>query len=865
MRIADRICGFVLFPVIAFALISTAHGGEPPVNAWARRGSTSKGHAGIVYAPTVKGLVRWGSGAKAPLLFDGKWKPMPGTAPAGFKGGLSTDIHNACTWDSKRKALVYAGPKLMLAYDPVKGVWKDYKAQIELYGKKHPGGPPAQYGRAICYDPVNDEIVALSGTMCAGFNDYEKTGRIQGSLGTLVYSYKDNTWRQVAGKLGSAPVRKARAEILDLIIAQTSLTRKGFEAYMQAWRGQAARGAELAKGTAIDQKSVAARVVALTGTVPPAGKVFLTKSAARLKEAGSLLAAGKSKAGYLAQYAGLNALYSARNEALAIEPPGRAHSRMIYDAANKCIVLFGGDGQRLALGDTWVYRCTTRQWERRLPKATPCPRAGHGFAYDSKRKLCVLSGGYLRGDFGQGNKFNTFEEIWTYNVAANQWKRYRSKFQGKSLGWSDKLLYMDYNPETDSLVGVTARGVVLATRFDPAGAEVLPAQKYAFRNVEPLSPELPEPDPAWIARVKALPANTWVNANAKGRPGGRGYTVSGYDPVMDTMLLYGGGHSTWQGNDVQAYFPRANKWVRLNPAFFVNVSPWNKNCVHPSGAALDGGPFTMHSRQNYTGCAGRVFVSDFIGFFGYAYGPEWLLKSCTVTGRKIRSNRTWVLDLADRRWRMLRDQGPPRRTVGYGTYPTQFGMAKDGKVCGGKFDFTVLDPVSGKFTTTKAGNRPPPSAGADGGESFAQVYCEQRNVLFAYGRRGKNGTETWLYDIAKNEWRNLKPKKSPPAKPRRGGQCAGIQIWVPDADLVLAMVKREKLQDHPPFWVYSFKHNTWAPLPVKVQGKKPRNWGTDVWEQMIYSRTLKAFVRTKHGWTWILRPDFSAIDWNKEN
>jgi len=59
---------------------------------------------------------------------------------------------------------------------------------------------------------------------------------------------------------------------------------------------------------------------------------------------------------------------------LAVEPPARCNSRMIYDSKHQLIVLFGGDGQDRALADTWVFDVKTQQWaERKLP-VSPYPR-----------------------------------------------------------------------------------------------------------------------------------------------------------------------------------------------------------------------------------------------------------------------------------------------------------------------------------------------------------------------------------------------------------------------------------------------------------------------------------------------------------
>ena len=62
-----------------------------------------------------------------------------------------------------------------------------------------------------------------------------------------------------------------------------------------------------------------------------------------------------------------------RRPDLKIEPPLRCNTRMVYDAKNKVIVLFGGADQNKGLADTWVYDVTTRQWAERRPTVSPPP------------------------------------------------------------------------------------------------------------------------------------------------------------------------------------------------------------------------------------------------------------------------------------------------------------------------------------------------------------------------------------------------------------------------------------------------------------------------------------------------------------
>src|SRR5262249_24960903 len=53
--------------------------------------------------------------------------------------------------------------------------------------------------------------------------------------------------------------------------------------------------------------------------------------------------------------------------ALALQPPQRALSRMVYDPVNPQIVLFGGDQLDRLLADTWIFDCASRRWHQKQP------------------------------------------------------------------------------------------------------------------------------------------------------------------------------------------------------------------------------------------------------------------------------------------------------------------------------------------------------------------------------------------------------------------------------------------------------------------------------------------------------------------
>jgi hypothetical protein len=88
----------------------------------------------------------------------------------------------------------------------------------------------------------------------------------------------------------------------------------------------------------------------------------------------------------------------------ATSPPARHNADMIYDAATRNVVLFGGyDGQYL--GDTWTWNGTT--WTQQDTPTAPAPRDTGSFAYDSATGTGVLYGGF--------NGATVFTDTWSWN------------------------------------------------------------------------------------------------------------------------------------------------------------------------------------------------------------------------------------------------------------------------------------------------------------------------------------------------------------------------------------------------------------------------------------------------------------------
>jgi hypothetical protein len=85
------------------------------------------------------------------------------------------------------------------------------------------------------------------------------------------------------------------------------------------------------------------------------------------------------------------------SESLAEKPLPRSNHAMAYDSKRHVVVLFGGwSDQGKLLDDTWEYDGTT--WQKIYPTISPSARADHSIVYDDSRESILLFGGTTTGE-----------------------------------------------------------------------------------------------------------------------------------------------------------------------------------------------------------------------------------------------------------------------------------------------------------------------------------------------------------------------------------------------------------------------------------------------------------------------------------
>lgn len=846
-----------------------------PVNKWVRLvGGPGNSYVNPVYDPASKRVVMLLAGGNGTAHFNGEtgaWET--GLAPAGgtnagdqplmkmysLKNGRPSYrnmlLYHMTAYDSKRKRIVAGATGFMASYDPAARKWTDLDAKVELFGKQHPGAPPVAWG-SMCYDPVNDQIVLLSGGGAYNFDNWEKHKEVTGTLGTFIFDHKTNFWTRP--QIGPKHFYEARDLLRPVRIAlQDQMSRTG-EAIILTRNGKDAEAGKLVASQAGAIKKLVASLRQLAIDVNPAGgklPPYMRKrqegaSAKLRKAAKALKASGSPEEVYRAEFEAYELLVSARDENLWSHPHPRALARMVYLPEERSVLVFGGTDGHQHLNDTWLYDCARREWFKKNPKTLPRPREMHVMVYDSKLKKAVMAGGYT--SYWAYPK-DELREVWTYDAKADDWRLVLKDFPFKR---GQASYFAEYVPEDDAIVMVRGGKEAFALKLAPGA--VLPAPKTEARprpeDTRPFIP--PKDDPKVLARWKSMPANTWVPADPPGRePGEYGWGMTGWNGRLNCVILWGGGHSTHQANDIQLYFPGANKWVTAYPHHRINIAPWNKGCGNPGGVDLRGGVYNLHARRGLGGNGGKALIT--IQCFGpYFYGPDAWMKQPVRWGK----TSTFEFDMFSRRWRL---PCPPRVANGmcypYDAKNTVMSVSTAGAYY---YDFARDNWVAA--SASKCSGKP------NAGEGAGNLYIEKKNMVVVIGPTGKGKpVETWALDIKTGAWKNLKPRGAPPGRPTALVYCAKDDALFAGC---FTGFGKKPLQGQEA--AYSFKRNAWIVFPSKVQQrviKKGQPWRPQTiggyhtgWTKIAASSKHNLIMRhNEGGGMWVMRPEFEKLGWGK--
>ncbi|MBL8228637.1 MAG: hypothetical protein JNL98_09175 [Bryobacterales bacterium] len=494
---------------------------------------------------------------------------------------------------------------------------------------------------------------------------------------------------------------------------------------------------------------------------------------------------------------------------LPAQPPPRMVTRLVTDTSNHLLVLFGGDGQRHYLADTWIFDLKSRAW-RQSKAAGPEPRAGHFTVYDPVSGKVLIGGGYNRKDL---------TDMWAYDAAADQWSRLDGEVP------TGFYLSADIAPEKRLLVLVTST----RTPGDRAGCNVIfpvrttygyrlgeirqgpvaavehpPMPKYASESSPPGKPRSSIPENQWVLLDnpgRAAPTRTWGSAT--------------FDSKRSRILYWGGGHCGYEGSDVDYYDVAAHTWIPEPHPPSYPERLWN-HASSLAGLTFDGEPWTDHGRRIYSyDPAGDRMVMVVPVRLTTGYEPAWLRNypartaaapdSIVQTPSSYTRFVTFTYSMAERKWVVL---GPAPLgldtlvTTPLGVMGVPVNWRARLNAAGYQLPFDARQQEDNavyllRGTSWERLSAPGPSPQYLY-EMTSLAFDTRRNQLILHGA-GTARNELWTFDVKSRRWVNRKPQGEAPTCMREAVYLAGRDVF---------------LTYGPGLWEYSPAANTWRKTAI---------------------------------------------------
>ena len=626
-------------------------------------------------------------------------------------------------------------------------------------------------GVKLVLDPVNEELLFLGGR-CPGAEG--------GSIGWWAFSPEKKEWRELTGNSASLdPLRgkclAARRPAKDGEAAARNVFYAGLEAAAEA----AAVKAEPARLLA-EAARLAGEAAAAIGAAKADGweqeaidraRPLVDKAASRLKEAAAGLAAGKLDAALLkACFEGQWALDEAASM-LASFPEDCERPAAGYDAASRCVVVFGGDHGDYVTNCTWIYDCSKKSWRQVFAPQAPAPRCGADLLWlPGRRKLAVVGGTAIGDRFVIQSRDNRpLADMWEFDAASGRWRAIGDVAwdQGKDAKpW--RILSEMATGDGDVALGLAVKDLRYANggmirqrsawllRPGPAGAGgaggAPPGTREYLSKVKAYDPcwydEAPRGDAAAVrAWIDGLKPNEWIVVPPPPRLAPwRDWGTAVLDPEHDQSFHWTGGHQADCSSLVHVYHPGINRWsIPYVAEFFTGSNKGN----------------TFNNRPD---CNNHTYLN-------YTWDPASKRMVCLTTGgaaaydpgrREFESStpQLWGHDPY-----MVKALGTPKGTVCW--TPGFFGLfdAKTRK-------FEKL-PVTGKLPAIVHG------------DCNYIAYDHKRDVLWLGGTKDFNtgSGQMWRYDMKTGEVKEINPAGMEKAAAFSGRPRE--TVYLPEADMVL--------------------------------------------------------------------------------
>jgi len=461
--------------------------------------------------------------------------------------------------------------------------------------------------------------------------------------------------------------------------------------------------------------------------------------------------------------------------------------------------------------------------------------------------------------------------LWTLDVAKGEWRKHDeqpwpgeivTRSGGGSEGPKAQMpaVMFGFDAKARMLLVIQPSGkgqTTYAMKLDLGKLSSEPAP--AAAPMPPIAPYVPDltDDPAWVEKLKTLPANTWIAAKPQREPSRRDWGILSVDPVRGCLVYFGGGHSSYQCNDVAVYSVGGNRWV-------TGVGEHNGHVPNNEweGSTLGhrGGPPTGHQRNTYQSFDGRMYL-----FFGTndKQPGNYIFHADPDYARFYDLDRGGV-------WRDLKiaaierpEKAPPPALHVSVTDPKGRLFALSGESPGYyapnvvRYFVSCLDLNENRLVIRDVPRPFPEQRGLGEGRPFC--YASDRDQIIVMNGKPEDASKafsddqkkfplrqvTFAYDVKTGAFSELPARKTPPVRAVQTVEYCGSQ------KSMLAIIGNRQ-------WVYSFEKGDWAELELKSDGGRMDFQAP--YGQMVWVDKYGVFVNFA-GSTWVMRPDFSQVKW----
>lgn len=479
---------------------------------------------------------------------------------------------------------------------------------------------------------------------------------------------------------------------------------------------------------------------------------------------------------------------------LAIQPPQRANSRLVYDPVHEKVVLFGGDQLDQLLADTWTFDLSTKTWTQAPVRHSPAPRAGHALLWLPKARKILLLGGFTYTS-AVGYVESLYRplplEAWVFDVGTAEWQLIK-RFDAKTSPESSSPTPLQAAVDASDRVLVVSKGTWL-TSIDVSQVD---AEGTANSGVPPgaTTRRTGPHDPAWFSQDVPPSEPDKVAAELKGLPPDRfvlrptpklprpnmDWGSAVLAPELDRIIRFSGGHSAYSGTAPQVYDIKTDRYsIPFAPEYPLEYvysndqvggewsfksRPWMTGHTYKSTGYDPNLRCLVFAPHNYT-----YFFDPLSGEWSRSpeknpYRPDFYNVTLCATPQGVVAwgdkrqggDGLWRLDAASRTWRELPLSGAklPQKS------PDLHGMAFDSKRSRLLF-FSRADKNKGnvmEYDMTTAATKWLDSAGAARAAvpSRETVYVPELDLVLLAARTRAADRWLWLaYDCASNAWKGL--------------------------------------------------------------------------------------------------------------